>query len=120
MAIDYIAIGRRIRNTRTAKGLTQDDLRYAAKISKAHMSHIETGTTKVSLPTLIKIANALNTTVDHFLSDNVNASTVELKKELEDIIKDCSPYEIGAMLNVMSIMKQLLRNSPANQSMGED
>jgi transcriptional regulator with XRE-family HTH domain len=40
-------------------------------ISNPHMSNIERGKTKVSLATLIDIANALDTTFDALICDNL-------------------------------------------------
>ena len=53
------------------------------------MSNVETGKTKVSLPTLIAIANALSVSVDTLLCDNVIASKIVFEKEAKDIFSDC-------------------------------
>lgn len=115
MSIDYIALGRRIRNLRAAQGLTQDNLAYMVEVSKAHMSHIETGNTKVSLPTLVKIANSLNTTTDYLLCDSINASIPIFKQEIETIISDCSPYEYQAMISSMTNIKNIIRHTPSEK-----
>ena len=46
----YYDIGQRIRHYRKACGLSQEALADKADISVTHMSHIETGNTKLSLP----------------------------------------------------------------------
>lgn len=56
----YYEIGQRIRRYRKACGLSQEALAEKAGISATHMSHIETGNTKLSLPVLVKIAEALS------------------------------------------------------------
>ncbi|WP_331678733.1 helix-turn-helix transcriptional regulator [Faecalimonas umbilicata] len=71
MEIDYKAIGKRIKITRIKKGITQEAVSDIIDITPAHMSNIETGKTKVSLPTLIEIYNALSVSVDMLLCDNV-------------------------------------------------
>ena len=58
MEIDYKAIGQRIKIARIKKGITQEAVADLIDITPAHMSNVETGKTKVSLPTLIEIANA--------------------------------------------------------------
>ena len=47
--MDYYAIGQRIRKFRKAQNLSQEALAEQANISTTHMSHIETGNTKLSL-----------------------------------------------------------------------
>ena len=64
MEIDYQAIGQRIKIARIKKGMTQEVVSYIVDVTPAHMSNIETGKTKVSLSTLIAIANALSVSVD--------------------------------------------------------
>ena len=46
--MDYYAIGQRIRKFRKAHRLSQDELAERIGISVTHMSHIETGNTKLS------------------------------------------------------------------------
>lgn len=70
MEIDYKAIGKRIKITRIKKGITQEAVSDIIDITPAHMSNIETSKTKVSLPTLIEIYNALSVSVDMLLCDN--------------------------------------------------
>lgn len=70
--IDYCSIGKRIKLTRIKQGVLQKDLAEKIGISKPHMSNIETAHTKIGLETLVAIANALNTSVDEFLSDTVS------------------------------------------------
>ena len=60
MEIDYKAIGQRIKIARIKKGITQESVANIINMTPSHMSNVETGKTKVSLPTLIAIANALS------------------------------------------------------------
>ena len=69
MALDYQAIGTRIRRMRKAHGLTQQALAELSNQEPSNISHIERGATKLSLPTLVNIANALDVTVDELLFD---------------------------------------------------
>ena len=61
MDLDYQEIGRNIRRFRQAKGLKQKELAELIQVSDQHVSHIENAHTQVSLPTLVAIANALQT-----------------------------------------------------------
>lgn len=115
MPIDYNAIGHRIRKLRQSKKMTQDELRLKIDISKTHMSHIETGSTKLSLPILIDIANALETSVDYLLSDSINTSTHVFRDDMEKILSDCTPYEYRALIKSMELTKSLIRNIPTTK-----
>lgn len=67
--INHKLIGKKIRARRISLGLTQECLAIAADVNISHISNIETGRSKVSLPTLVNICNALDTTVDCMLND---------------------------------------------------
>ena len=90
MEVDYKAIGQRIKIARIKKGVTQETVADLIDITPAHMSNVETGKTKVSLPTLIAIANALSVSVDTLLCDNVIASKIVFEKEAKDIFSECN------------------------------
>lgn len=66
--VDYIQIGKNVRRYRLLADMTQEELADACDISLTHMSHIETASTKLSLPCLVKISEILNVPVDSLLS----------------------------------------------------
>ena len=53
MNIDYKAIGVRIKAARARKGVTQGYIAEVTGLSTPHISNIETGNTKLGLPTII-------------------------------------------------------------------
>lgn len=65
--MDYYSIGQRIRKIRKAKGLSQEKLAEMVSISVTHMSHIETGSTKLSLEVFAALASALDCRADELL-----------------------------------------------------
>lgn len=60
MELDYKEIGRNIRKYRKQKDMTQRQLAEEVNLSDQHISHIETGSGKLSLPTLIALANVFD------------------------------------------------------------
>ena len=68
--IDYLAIGKRIRTARLSKKMTQETLSNMIDVAPTYVSSIENGHTKLSLATLLGIAQSLDTTVDQLLYDN--------------------------------------------------
>ena len=93
MALDYKAIGRRIRFDRMSRQLTHEKLSELTDISREHISHIESGSTKLSLTAIVNIANALDTSVDYFLYDNVKASYSNYDLDLKLLLEHCTPRE---------------------------
>ena len=65
--MDYSAMGGRIRRLRKEKQLTQEQLAEAAEISLSFLGHIERGTRKPSVQTIVLIADALGCSVDEIL-----------------------------------------------------
>lgn len=109
MEIDYRAIGCRIRNYRLDRGLTQENVSEYADLTPAHYSHIERGNTKPSLPTLIRIANVLDVSIDDLLCDNLSKSTHVRVKDINELLADCSSTEIKALVEVLTVAKRALR-----------
>ena len=107
--LDYNAIGRRIRSARNALKMTQGRLCEKVGISTSHMSHIEHGSTKVSLPTLVALANALGTTVDDLLYDNLSVMQDAYDKEFRDLVSDCSVEERGFIYAAARQMREALK-----------
>ncbi len=58
MELDYKAIGKRVKIARIRADLTQEELSEKAGLSTTHMSNIETGNSKLSLPMAVALANA--------------------------------------------------------------
>lgn len=110
MELNYTLIGSRIKKIRKSQKLTQERLSEMAGISPQHMSQIESAKTKLSLPTLINICNALNVSADKVLCDVLTADTAEqVNADIADTFKDCTADEVYLMLSVAESVKRSLR-----------
>lgn len=109
MTIDYEALGERIKNARTGLHLTQEKLAEIAGLSPSHLSNIETGTTRVSLNTVVRLANALGVSVDHLLADSVLQARPVLEGEVQVVLEDCDEYEIRVIAQIIAATKDALR-----------
>lgn len=116
MELDFKAIGQRIKIARIRKKLTQDTVSELINITPSHMSNIETGKSTVSLQTLIAIANVLGVSIDELLCDVVLDSKVIFEKELSEVLKDCSEYEIRVLVDIVKASKESIRNVKMFQS----
>ncbi len=109
MELNYKAIGKRIKISRIKSDLTQERLAEIVGVSPSHMSNIETGTTRVSLTTIVAIANALYVTVDELLCDSLAAARAPFEKDIADILEDCSEYELRMISDMAKALKESLR-----------
>ena len=105
-AIDYYSIGQRIRKYRRLNGLSQEELAERIDISTTHMSHIETANTKLSLPVLNDIAEALGISVAILMGKDTNGSIVGIINEIESIINDCTPQQARVIADIVRTSKQ--------------
>ena len=67
----YEELGRRIRQQRVLAQLTQEKLAEQAGISLSFLGHLERGTRKASLETLVNICNALKISPNILLQDSL-------------------------------------------------
>ncbi len=111
MELDYKSIGKRIKIARIRFGITQERLAEKIGLSPTHMSNIETGTTRVSLTTIVCIANALNVAVDSLLCDSVVHSKVQFESDIADLLEDCDDYEIRVIKDLIEAIKVSLRRN---------
>ena len=110
MTIDYLSIGNRIRELRTAKGWTQATLAEESNVEPSNISHIERGATKLSLPTMVSIANALGVTLDEIAYGSIAKSTHVSIKMIDEILSDCTPDELRSITEIIRTTKAILRN----------
>ena len=76
MGMDYKSLGMRIRKRRKAMRMTQEELAQKLGLSLSFLGHIERGTRKASLETLVSIANVLDVSLDYLLSGSINSSVI--------------------------------------------
>lgn len=59
-------LGRRLKALRIDKNLTQDELAFAVKISRDHLSNIENGKYPINIKNLYKLAKYFNVDMKYF------------------------------------------------------
>lgn len=103
--MDYYEIGQRIRKARKAHRLSQEELAAKIDISTTHMSHIETGNTKLSLPVLVDLAVALDVNCDELLFGSRNQTLDDLNSELCQAVEGCSPQQMKVILDTVKAVR---------------
>lgn len=74
--MNFVALGKRIRQQRKMLKMTQEELAVAAEVSTSYIGHIERGIKRCSLETLVAIANTLKVTPDFLLQDSLQSCTI--------------------------------------------
>lgn len=103
--MDYYKIGQKIRKIRKAHGLSQEELAERVDISTTHMSHIETGNTKLSLPVLVAIAAVLEVRVDDLLSDYSCAAVSTALEDIAAVLERCTVKESKMITEIVRATK---------------
>ena len=103
--MNYYEIGQRIRKFRKACNFSQEELAEMVGISTTHMSHIETGNTKLSLPVFVDIANALSVQADELLYDTPQNTKTNMKQKIDEVLDSCTLKELYILLDVMKSTK---------------
>ena len=106
--MDYAAIGKRIRAHRKRLNLSQEEVAEMINISTVHMSHIETGYTKLSLPVLVDLACALGVRTDDLIFDKDALGKTELLEEITLELQDCSNAQLLALRQILSSSKDAI------------
>ena len=106
--MDYFKIGQRIRKIRKARGLSQEELSERIGISTTHMSHIETGNTKLSLPVFVALAETLEVRAEDLLYDSANTDRVSSVDTILAMLDGCSTQQIKVMEEILKAAKTAL------------
>lgn len=103
--IDFKRIALKLKETRISKGITQEYVANIADVNTSHISNIENNRVKVSLPTLVQMCNALDTTVDYILSDEYTSPRTALEQEILHELQACSSETQGQILKIIKALQ---------------
>ena len=109
--LDYGTIVVRVRAARKKLGLTQEELANRTELTVPYISNIENNHTKLSLVTITAIANALDTTIDSLMYDNLKVLTTQYDADIKDVVDDCTDHEKAIILDVVKQLKKSLREN---------
>lgn len=103
--MDYKEIGTRIRQYRKLRKLSQEQLAERVDISTTHMSHIETGSTKLSLQVLVRLAMALEVPTDSLIFESCSQPMAD---KLQGLLSECSENQVEFIASIVESMKAAL------------
>ena len=98
----YTQMGKRIKQQRILARMTQEKLAEKAGISLSFLGHIERGTRKASLDTVVKICNALKVSPNMLLQDSLDSNllsdsaglSVTHRRLLREIADNIAQYTV--------------------------
>lgn len=111
MALNLIVLGKRIKQLRKKRNLSQADLAGQINRATTYISYIESGQRCMSLETFVEVANALYVSADELLKDNLENTIVVSNHEFATLLADSSILERKAMLLAASTAKKFIREN---------
>ncbi len=120
-SLDYAGIGRRIKEKRREKNITQEMLAETMDISMAYLSRIERGKENVNIERLLIIAETLQVDVGELISGTSPGETglePYFWEEIKSVLRDCTAEKQKLIYNVAKIIagidfkkeKKMVRN----------
>lgn len=108
---DVNAFGKRIKEYRLMRNLTQEKLADLLNCDIGHISRIESGKKAPSYELLIDLINTLQITADDLFCDSIVTSHDVFQYKIEELLRDCSPYEMKIIEGVCASIIEVIRNN---------
>ncbi len=100
-------LGAVIKEARTDKGLSQEQLAEILNVTPTHIKHLESGRRKPSVNVLFQLSEILGFSLDSLL-EKCNSSEANPKAErINAIIKNCNEKELDTITDVI---KAIIKN----------
>ena len=97
-------VGKRIKEYRTPKQLTQEELAESINITPHYLSAIERGVNQVRLEKLVEIINELGCTADDLLVDVIHNGYEKKKTILSEMIAELPQSEQQRIIEVVETL----------------
>lgn len=101
MELDYSQIGKRIAQRRKELGLKQTEVCERAGINDKYLSCIERATSIPSLEVVMRLALALDTTPDTFLTGSVRFEDNQWR-DVAEMLRNMSPVKLSLAKSFLS------------------
>ena len=104
MAVDFSIIGKRLKEARKKKGLTQEQLVEKMGVSIAYLSKVETGKIHINLERLSEICGILEVSEGEILNGVSNNSEKYLHSEFYELLTRCSSKEQKLAYKILQVI----------------
>lgn len=100
-SMDYVDLGKRVRARRTALNWTQEHLAQEIGVSTSFIGHIERGSRKASIDTLVMLANAMQISTDELLGGSLS-----MPNDLVMPVKNLTKGQKQAMMQILTTAQE--------------
>lgn len=109
--LNVSALGHKVKEYRMRRGYSAEKLGKIAGVSKSHINNIETANSRASAEVLVRIANALDVSIDVLLCDSLegNASQKARLTEYAKMLEGCNEREVKIIVDTVKSLRDSLR-----------
>ncbi len=109
--LDVNALGNRVKEYRKAKNYSAEKLGEMIGVTQSHITNIESGNSRASAEILVRIANALDVSLDILLCDSLSVKVHQKARmtEYARILDECSASETKVIVDTVKALKSSLR-----------
>lgn len=101
-------IGERVKQVRTSRNLTLEQLSEQCEITEGHLRNIESGNRFPSVPVLIDLCNALKVSSDELLKPLLDINEEKINKEtLLIMINELSERQVEILIDILQVILRL-------------
>lgn len=105
MSIDFAQVGKRVKEFRRKKGLSQASLAHEVNVTPPYISIVERAAKIPSLPTFLNIAKVLGVTANDLLF----GGDASISSEVEELLFDCDSHERRLIFETVCMIRKLIR-----------
>ncbi len=104
MEYNLTVLGKRIREERTSRNLTIEQLAELVNLSPSYLGLVERGERGLSVEKLIKVAGVFGISVDSLLLD-IGTSTISRFSEIEALLSNMQDEDISFIVEFVKLFK---------------
>ncbi len=109
--LDVNALGKRVKEYRKERKYSAEKLGELVGVTQSHITNIESGNTRASAEILLRIANALEISMDLLVCDSLNAKTHQKVRvaEYAHMLNECNAKETKVIVDTVKALKTSLQ-----------
>ena len=110
MLINYVSIGKRIKNNRRQKKMTQESLAEQLEVSPEYISRIENAKAHANLEMMAKICSALNMNLEELICGVVVNSPEYINSQLAGLFLDIPDEKVDKLIAMLLLFREIIKD----------
>ncbi len=111
MTINYLVLGKRIKEYRRMNGYSQAKLAELSKVSVSYIAKVEVGIRKLNLESAVNICEAFGITINQLLVGNTTLTSTDYLEDYAFLLSNCNRYEKRIIIDISYATKNILQNN---------